>query len=541
MPDSGDLFDPGPAPGAAPPATPARVSTPPPRNASLVTNHPNLMYMLAAGALMPPAGFGGKYYRDPLASFPGWLPLFVGEVPAPAIGLAIEEARHLKPVIARVRLSDLSGTVSALGPDGLRAIRFPEGLDGAEKVLLVPAPLPASWIESIVFPSTDDRKAFEEAAGDFGNVPVRDFQRKTSKRPFTRAPDDPWPPAQGPVERDTPLAVPFAAGGVMAMLLHFAHRGDLAVHASRQAFDPDDDPAPLAGDPVLAGLSPWMRAGAASPPPLPDTATDREHLRNIFQARLFWGFVERLSGREPDGGGSAEDLLLDYIEEASATLDTRLGPGATKLRETLRSLTGLGGATAGELFERHTSALGRAMILFCLRRDCADLLDFSHGALREPDWLAAAILLGARDGWLGLPLDLRAVPGVASGTLAAAVSHRTARMAHRMAGTDLDLGPSPSRIRPLRELFGAHAPWRSRENDVAGEIARTQKWDCVRTRVSLGRGSYRLTVEGGSVHIDLSGEARVTTTVDRARFLEHLAEARPTPRAEAKARKALDG
>ena len=47
----------------------------------LVTNHLNLMYMLAAGLLMPPAGFDGRYYSDTLGCFPGWIPLFVGKAP----------------------------------------------------------------------------------------------------------------------------------------------------------------------------------------------------------------------------------------------------------------------------------------------------------------------------------------------------------------------------------------------------------------------------------------------------------------------------
>ena len=56
----GDLFtsSDAPEPGKAP------------DSAFLVTNHLNLMYMLAAGLLMPPAGFGDKYYRDPLECFP---------------------------------------------------------------------------------------------------------------------------------------------------------------------------------------------------------------------------------------------------------------------------------------------------------------------------------------------------------------------------------------------------------------------------------------------------------------------------------------
>jgi hypothetical protein len=46
----------------------------------LVTNHQNVLYMLAAGMLMGPAGFRGKHYSDPLNVYPGWIPLFRDKV-----------------------------------------------------------------------------------------------------------------------------------------------------------------------------------------------------------------------------------------------------------------------------------------------------------------------------------------------------------------------------------------------------------------------------------------------------------------------------
>ena len=79
------------------------------------------MYMLAAGLVMPPAGFGEKYYRDTLESFPGWIPLFVDRAPATALESSTREARHLKPVIVRIRLSGLSGRSHC------RGTRWPAG------------------------------------------------------------------------------------------------------------------------------------------------------------------------------------------------------------------------------------------------------------------------------------------------------------------------------------------------------------------------------------------------------------------------------
>ena len=511
------LFEPGPAPARAqPPAT-----------GLLVTNHLNLMYMLAAGLVMPPAGFGDKYYRDTLGSFPGWIPLFIGRVPAAAIDSSTREAGHLRPAVLEIGLTGLSGRVLALGPE-LRELRFPDQLDGDERLLLVPAPLPSSRIAAALFRSQEDRLACEADAKDFGNVPLRDVRRRVAKTLFTRTLDDPWPVAGGPPERAVPLDGAMAAGGVMAMLLLNGDRGELAVRSCRHAFDPEDASAPPVADPILSGLRGWMRSGAASSP-------DSSDVQGACQARLFWGAVDSIvEWKRAGGAGSPEDALLDHLETAATTIDARLQAGAGRLRDTLASLRGLAGVTTGELFERHTTPLARAMTLFFLRRDCADLLDFEHDRIHEQDRLAAAVLFGVRDGWLGLPLRLRAVPG-----LSAAVSHRMAQMAQRLAGGDLDLGDRPPRVQPLRELFGDGSSWGPRESRAALELARAGKWDCLRTRISLPRGAYRLTVEGGAVHIELPGEPRIAPRVEPDRFFACLAGGPARRDVESKVRRML--
>ena len=507
-----------------------------PGSGFLVTNHLNLMYMLAAGLVMPPAGFGDKYYRDTLECFPGWIPLFVDKVPRDAIESSTREAGHLVPVIVELDLSRLSGRVMANDEEGLGERRFPDQLDGGERVFLVPAPLPTSWIQSIIFPSAGDKRKCEEDAKDFGNVPLEEFKRRTSKALFSKAPNIQWPPGEGPAERAVPLERPLAAGGVMAMLLLFGNLGEQALRTCRNAFDPVDDPGRPPGDhPILVGLGSWVREGAAPLPAPTDSGTERVGLQNASQARLFWEAVEGLvEWREAGRAASAEDVVVDHLSAASASLDPRVQAGVGKLRDTLESLTGLADATASELFERHDTPLAHAMTLFFLRRDCADLFDYRSERLGETDWLAAAILFGVRDGWLNLPLRLRSHPG-----LSAAVSHRMAQMSHRIAGTGLDLGEAPARVRPLRELFGDGSAWRTGERAGALELARARKWDCVHTRINLGPGEYRLTVKGGSTHIDLPGEPGITPEVNRARFFDLLAGARLDPGAEAKVRKQL--
>ena len=510
-----------------------------PGSGLLVTNHLNLMYMLAAGLVMPPAGFGDKYYRDTLECFPGWIPLFIDKAPPKeAIESSASEAGHLKPSVVEIGLSRLAGRVMAVGEDGLKELCFPDQLDGSERVLLVPAPLPTSWIESIVFQSGDDKRACESDAKDFGNVPLGDFKRTTRKTLFTKVANTPWPFGDGPPERIVPLQGPLAAGGVMAMLLLFANLGEQAVRACRVAFAPDDGAPPTADDhPILAGLGTWIREGEASLPAPSDSETDRIGLQSASQARLFWEAVERLvEWRDTGRAVSPENVLIDHLAAAAGSLDPRLQAGVRKLHDTLVDLTGLADATASELFERHDTPLAHAMTLFFLRSGCTDLFDYTSDRLAEPDWLTAAILFGVRDGWSRLPLRLRA-----SRELSDAVSHRMAQMSHRSAGTGLDLGEAPVRVRPLRELFGDGSTWRSREKSAARELARAQKWDCVHTRINLGQGEYRLVVKGGSAHIDLPGEPKISPEIDLDRFFELLSAARLDHKTEAKIRGELRG
>ena len=514
-------------------ATPAPA---PPRSGLLVTNDLNLMYMLAAGLVMPPAGFGEKYYRDTLECFPGWIPLFVDTAPSQAIESSTKEAGHLKPVIVQIRLSGLSGRVTAMGQGGPREFQFPNEIDGTEWVLLVPAPLPTCWIESILFRSPDDKRACERNVKDLANVPLEDFKRTTRKALFTKTSDTSWPPSKGPAERAVALEFSLAAGGVMAMLFLFGNLGDQAARGCRRAFDPVGGSLPSVDEStILDGLEPWIHDGSEPLPASARAETNRSSLQSAYQTELFWGAVVRLAKwREAGRVGSPENVLIEYLDETLADLDPRVRAGVRKLRDTLESLTGLVDATASTLFERHDTHLAHAMTLFFLRRDCADLYDYHSDRLDEMDWLAAAVLFGVRDGWLGLPLRLRGRQG-----LSAAVSHRMAEMAHRLSGTELDLGPGPVRPLPLRELFADRAEWRAREESAALELARLRRWDCVHTRINLVPGEYRLTVKSGSAYLELPGTPKISPEIERDRFLRLIANTRLDCETETKVRRML--
>lgn len=493
----------------------------------LVTNQRNLLYMLAAGMVMSPKGFGEKYYLDTLSSFPGWIPLFADSVPQSAIDLSVSERRHLIPCIATIDLKSLHGGIMAIDIDGhAREIRFPDELNGSEVALLVPSPLPVTWFESIAFKSKDDKSNCEVDARDFGNVPLLDFKREIDARLFTRTIKLPWPPSGLTLpERDCALDKSFAAGGIMAMLLHMGNLGNLGMQACRLGFDPAVTDGSLVPDPMIREFGAWLETGSIS------ASTD-------VLPKLFWGAVDSVTVRRSAVDIiSPRDAILGYLESAGRDLDERMKQALSKLTIDLRKLVGFADSTITELFERHPKPFSRVMTLFFLREKCAEIIEFRHPLLTEADYVGAAILFAARDGWLDLPLALRDIDG-----LQAAVCHRMATIAHRIAGSEIDLGKPPVRPMPLRELFVPGAKgWTTKQRDAALLLARESKWiKCIQTRITLGKGEYHMVIDGSGIQILLPGEVKaVVTEVNSDQFLSLFGGTTISLKAEKKTRDLL--
>ena len=90
-------------------------------------------------------------------------------------------------------------------------------------------------------------------------------------------------------------------------------------------------------------------------------------------------------------------------------------------------------------------------------------------------------------------------------------------------------------------MFGDGSAWKSAEKSAALALARSQKWNCVHTRINLGPGEYKLTVKGGSTHIELPGEPRISPEIDTGRFFDLLARTRLDHVSEAEIRKSVPG
>ena len=491
----------------------------------LVTNHQNVLYMLAAGMVMGPAGFRGKHYSDPLNVYPGWIPLFRDKVkvPADALNNATSERKHLLPCIASFDLSELSGPVRMLSKDGrMRDVASPAARKRKDDIaLLVRAPLPPTLLLSINFCSSEDRQAFESAANDVSNVDLSSQRVEVEESLFSSDTEVSWP-AEQPQELlledggDTIPAFGQALGGMLAMLYHTANRSDLGLAAFRLVTGSvrDKDIDLVQNDPILAELPHWIDGGEIS-----EQADTR--------ARLFWGVVQSLvDAQTQERPQTPIDVTLAYLDNQLDLLpEMEFRPRLERLIADMRGFLGLGGGTITELLERHKGSLSRPLLLFCLREHCTDLLEFSHLLLNDAEYLLAGILFGVRDNWLQLPKELR------DPDLSAYVAFRMADAEHRKQGDSLAM-ESPPRPKPLRELFTSPSgEWSSMTKDVAVELASKCNWnDCIQTRITLAEGGLSdkelpESFERKDLQVVLPGRVMtVTEEVDEAKFLRRLGQ-----------------
>ena len=486
----------------------------------LVTNHQNMLYMLAAGMVMGPAGFRGKHYSDSLSLYPGWIPLFRDKVKMPAdiLKRATSERKHLLPCIASFDLSALSGPVQMLSRNGRRRnIASPAARKRKDDIaMLVRAPLPTTLLLSVNFCTPEDRQAFESAANDVSNVDLTSHRVEIAESLFSADTEVMWPAAKPQTQlfengNDNFPAFGQAIGGVLAMLHQTANRSDLGLAAFRlvtgAARGKDSDL--VHSDPILAELPNWMDGGEIS-----GQADTR--------AGLYWGVIQSLVvAQTQERPQSPIDVALAYLEKQLDLLrEMEFRPRLERLIADMRGFLGLGGGTITELLERHKGSLSRPLLLFCLREHCTDLLEFSHPLLNDAEYLLAGILFSVRDSWLKLPKELR------DPDMSAYVAFRMAEAEHRKQGDNLVID-APPRPKPLRELFTSPiGEWNSMQMDVAVKLASKCNWyDCIQTRITLAEGDLPESFERKALQVVLPGKVtNITEEVDKAKFLHRLGQ-----------------
>ena len=493
---------------------------------NLVTNHQNMLYMLAAGMVMTPAGFRGKYYSDPLQAFSDRIPLFRnanrtrGYIPADALQQAISERKHLLPCIASFDLSGLAGPAFRLKHDGgFRTVESTSARKLPTDIAhVLPAPLPINLLRSITLRSSEDRQVFETAARDVANVDLPDSMINVDESLFLTDSGITWPPLPRQTEfgetdaflnrNDTPPQWGQAIGGLLAMLYHAANGSELGLAAFRLATGTADnnDHEALQKNPVLREFHAWLNEGGVS-----DQADDL--------ARIYWSVVDALIHTPShDSREIPIDTALTCLEGMQEKLQQQKCKDALgQLIADMRGCLGLGSETITGLFERHQSSLSKSLLLFCLREHSMDLLEFSHPMLGSAGYILACILFGVRDGWLRLPRELR------DPALSDYVSYRMASHEHQRRKSQLAFTAPPPPPVPLRACFSISGQWSSKQQEMALMLADKCGWnDCIQTHITPRTGDVLDDIECSASQIKVGGRVSVTEEVDSTVFLHRL-------------------
>ena len=473
----------------------------------LVTNHQNLMFMLSAGMIMPPSGFGKKYYQDTLSLVPGWVPLFPDTLWQSAIDHSVSEQALLRPCYAELDLSGVSGLVKVLRSGGWDDAHFPDEVYGNEELILVPAPLPISMVREVVFSSKDDKSYCEKDAKNFSNVPLADFKTKAAGTPFKKAISGSWPPLiDGVEERKVELTLPDAFGGVVTVLNQLSNRDDAAIELKKAFFQKNPGMEVSNAFPMLLGAHELFYA--------PGSEDERLRVSSTLFGRIAGALV---SARQRIGSGSPRDVVVAVLEEANANMQGQNKLKSERLIEDLKRTVQLPDKTLDELIEIHQGPLSRVLILFFMNDLAQDLLEVSNDQISGYEMCGAAALFGISEGWMRMTRTLRERNG-----LNMVAPAYMAHLSHQLSSSDLELGTLPDRPRSLRELLREKSSDR-KINAAALYIARACKWDCIKTRIRLGKGDYQLLIDGSGASLLLDGDVKaVEAEVDQEKFMSFL-------------------
>ena len=344
-----------------------------------VTNHLNLMFSLAAGLITPPSGFGDKYYKDTLSEQPGLIPLFIKKVPKSAIELCVEEATYLIPIIVEISLED----IDFVDPDTPLFEIPPPKKESRKSVRFGRAPISTTQIHRIYVESDKKRDEILNQVQLRNNVPLRSTVLKRRKTSFSRDvyKQWEWQPKYPRSEENTPVHLAQASGGILATLHHVKNRSSVAMQAYAEIFETESQKC------AIPGLNEWMANGRVIP------------MAQSVKGYLLWSIVKQVAEhRNRSSNNDLDDLVLHFLEDVPSDIQQRITP----LYNTLSKLGGLGGLTIPKYFNLHESPLGRAIILFFMRRECEELYELDDEMMSDMDWAYSAILFGARSGWLRL-------------------------------------------------------------------------------------------------------------------------------------------
>ena len=144
------------------------------------TNTDNLRMIIAQGLISSPKGFK-KYYSDVLELFPGYVPLFRNRIQPDILDSVVSEVEGLTPCILEFDLNKVEGLAKTISNSQLIDVPLKEVDKENNDILLLLSPIPISCISKVIFKTNADKKAFEDDAELYSNVPINTLKLRHTK------------------------------------------------------------------------------------------------------------------------------------------------------------------------------------------------------------------------------------------------------------------------------------------------------------------------------------------------------------------------
>lgn len=345
------------------------------------TNTDNLRMMIAQGLISSPAGFK-KYYSDVLELFIGHVPLFKNRIQPDILNSVISETEGLNQCILEFDLSSIEGLGKTIDGNNLVDIKLEDVESNNIDILLLLAPIPISCISKVIFKTNSDKKAFEEDAGLYSNVPVNELKlhyTKTDQKLFetksdiTDYPVDKLKNMELEIVKDIDYSNVYAFGGMLANLFYFAKNGVI----SNDAF-----------------LSCSLGEKIA-------IENDFSHITNYFYS------LEKLENSKSLYNGITHVAVShnNFKEEIIEFLESNVK--TANIANKLRAFDAISDKPVSEEFGEAQTSLGKVLLMLFHRENTEALMEYNLDIFIEEDYLIFAVLFGIRDKFIKVPKFLR--------------------------------------------------------------------------------------------------------------------------------------
>jgi len=363
------------------------------------TNTDNLRMIIAQGLISSPKGFS-KYYSDVLELFPGYVPLFRNRIQPDILDSVVSEVKGLTPCILEFDLNKIEGLAKTISNSELIDVLLKEVDKENNDLLLLLAPIPISCISKVIFKTNADKKAFEDDAELYSNVPINTLKlhyTKTDQKLFEVKPDiTDYPIAklksmEFNTSNNTNYNKIYAFGGMLTNMFYFAKNGTI----SNEVFLSCTSGKKIGGYNDLSYIVDYFYNSEKS-----------ENNNHLYHS------IVDVAVRSKD----FKEGIIEFLESDTKTVN---------MANKLKTFEAISDKPVSEEFSDAKTLLGKVLLMLFHRENTEGLMEYNLDVFTEEDYLTFAVLFGIRDKFIKVPKFLRE-----SGDLQNFISVKMANYAH---------------------------------------------------------------------------------------------------------------